>query len=184
MGIKALATAVALGVFALAGAAHAQDKGTVGIAMPTKSSARWIADGDNIVKTLAGQGLQDRSAIRRQRHPDPVVAGREHDHQEGEGAGDRRHRRHDAVGRAAAGRRRRHQDHLLRPPDRRLAERRLLRDLRQFPGRRRAGDDDRAGPRHRQGQDRPVQHRAVRRLGRRQQRLLLLQRRDVASCSR
>ena len=32
-----------------------------------------------------------------------------------------------------------HQDHLLRPPDRRLAERRLLRDLRQFPGRRRAG---------------------------------------------
>ena len=34
-----------------------------------------------------------------------------------------------------------HQGHLLRPPDRRLAERRLLRDLRQFPGRRRAGQD-------------------------------------------
>ena len=26
--------------------------GLVGIAMPTKSSARWIADGDNLVKSL------------------------------------------------------------------------------------------------------------------------------------
>jgi len=33
-------------------AAHAQDKGAIGIAMPTKSSARWIADGDNMVKVL------------------------------------------------------------------------------------------------------------------------------------
>src|SRR5579863_10391177 len=58
MSIKALATAVALGVFAWAGAAHADDKGTVGIAMPTKSSARWIADGDNIVKTLQARGYK------------------------------------------------------------------------------------------------------------------------------
>ncbi len=26
----------------------AQDKGTVGIAMPTKSSSRWISDGNSI----------------------------------------------------------------------------------------------------------------------------------------
>jgi len=30
--------------------ALAQSKPTVGIAMPTKSSARWIDDGNNIVK--------------------------------------------------------------------------------------------------------------------------------------
>ncbi|MBE7213443.1 MAG: sugar ABC transporter substrate-binding protein, partial [Gluconacetobacter diazotrophicus] len=38
--------------------AQAQDKPTVGIAMPTKSSARWIADGDNMVKTLQAHGYK------------------------------------------------------------------------------------------------------------------------------
>src|SRR3954469_20792555 len=36
--------------------ASAQDKATVGIAMPTKSSARWIDDGNNIVKALKERG--------------------------------------------------------------------------------------------------------------------------------
>jgi putative multiple sugar transport system substrate-binding protein len=36
--------------------AWAQDKGTVGIAMPTKSSARWIDDGNNMVKSLKEKG--------------------------------------------------------------------------------------------------------------------------------
>jgi putative multiple sugar transport system substrate-binding protein len=36
--------------------ARAQDKGTVGIAMPTKSSARWIDDGNNMVKALKEKG--------------------------------------------------------------------------------------------------------------------------------
>src|SRR3954465_1853367 len=36
--------------------ASAQDKATVGIAMPTKSSARWIDDGNNMVKTLKERG--------------------------------------------------------------------------------------------------------------------------------
>ena len=58
MGIKSFAAALALGVFAFAGVAYAQDKGTVGIAMPTKTSARWIADGDNIVKALAAKGYK------------------------------------------------------------------------------------------------------------------------------
>jgi putative multiple sugar transport system substrate-binding protein len=56
--MKSLAAALALGVFAFAGVAYAQDKGTVGIAMPTKSSARWIADGDNVVKALAAKGYK------------------------------------------------------------------------------------------------------------------------------
>src|ERR1700729_4143517 len=58
MQLKTFAAAVALGLIALAGAAQAQDKGTIGIAMPTKSSARWIADGDNIVKVLQAKGYK------------------------------------------------------------------------------------------------------------------------------
>ena len=45
---------IALGVMGTQ--TFAQDKGTVGIAMPTKSSARWIADGDNMVKALQERG--------------------------------------------------------------------------------------------------------------------------------
>jgi putative multiple sugar transport system substrate-binding protein len=58
MKLSSFATAVALGLFALSGAAHAEDKGTIGIAMPTKSSARWIADGDNMVKVLQAKGYK------------------------------------------------------------------------------------------------------------------------------
>lgn len=36
--------------------AVAQEKGTVGIAMPTKSSARWIADGDAMVQQFTAAG--------------------------------------------------------------------------------------------------------------------------------
>src|SRR3954465_904126 len=51
---------------ALAGAAtmaagatpSAQDKATVGISMPTKSSARWIDDGNNMVKVLQSRGYK------------------------------------------------------------------------------------------------------------------------------
>jgi putative multiple sugar transport system substrate-binding protein len=56
MKLHSYAAAIALGLFAVSGVAHAADKVTVGIAMPTKSSARWIADGDNIVKVLQSKG--------------------------------------------------------------------------------------------------------------------------------
>src|ERR1044071_7879134 len=49
-------SAVALGAIALSGVALAQSKSTVGIAMPTKASARWIDDGNNIVKVLKERG--------------------------------------------------------------------------------------------------------------------------------
>src|SRR5882757_4578230 len=52
------AAAAALMLIALAGTGRAQDKGTIGIAMPTKTSARWIADGDNMVKTLQAKGYK------------------------------------------------------------------------------------------------------------------------------
>ncbi len=56
---KTTLSALALAGLALAasiGGALAQGKATVGIAMPTKSSARWIDDGNNIVKVLKERG--------------------------------------------------------------------------------------------------------------------------------
>src|ERR1700749_4242974 len=53
--LSALALAAAMTAAAVTGA-FAQSKGTVGIAMPTKSSARWIDDGNNIVKSLKEKG--------------------------------------------------------------------------------------------------------------------------------
>jgi putative multiple sugar transport system substrate-binding protein len=52
--LLALATAATL----IGAPSFAQDKGTVGIAMPTKSSARWISDGNAMVEqfTAAGYG--------------------------------------------------------------------------------------------------------------------------------
>jgi putative multiple sugar transport system substrate-binding protein len=40
----------------LGSAAFAQDKGTVGIAMPTKSSTRWIHDGESMVEQFKAAG--------------------------------------------------------------------------------------------------------------------------------
>src|ERR1700760_3403189 len=45
-----------LSALAFASAALAQGKPTIGIAMPTKSSARWIDDGNNVVKALKEKG--------------------------------------------------------------------------------------------------------------------------------
>src|SRR6478752_5617569 len=53
---------LAVGLIVVAGAAAvpamAQAKPTVGISMPTKSSARWIDDGDNMVKVLKERGYK------------------------------------------------------------------------------------------------------------------------------
>jgi putative multiple sugar transport system substrate-binding protein len=49
--------ALAVGLMWLAPKAiAAEKKGTIGISMPTKSSLRWIADGDNMVKSLKEKG--------------------------------------------------------------------------------------------------------------------------------
>ena len=53
--LSVVALAATMAATAVTGA-FAQSKGTVGIAMPTKSSARWIDDGNNIVKILKERG--------------------------------------------------------------------------------------------------------------------------------
>jgi putative multiple sugar transport system substrate-binding protein len=57
MNIKALLVVI-LGTAALAASATAvaQGKGQIGISMPTKASARWIDDGDNMVKVFKAKG--------------------------------------------------------------------------------------------------------------------------------
>jgi putative multiple sugar transport system substrate-binding protein len=51
-GILATAAAIALS----SSWAMAQDKGIVGISMPTKSSTRWISDGESMVKEFTAKG--------------------------------------------------------------------------------------------------------------------------------
>ena len=55
-----VAVAAAIGVSSLAAPTLAAEKGTVGISMPTKSSARWISDGESMVKQFqeAGYGTE------------------------------------------------------------------------------------------------------------------------------
>ncbi|MES5484209.1 sugar ABC transporter substrate-binding protein [Bradyrhizobium sp. INPA03-11B] len=53
--VSLIALALA-GLTAAAPDAFAQSKPTIGIAMPTKSSARWIDDGNNMVKVLKERG--------------------------------------------------------------------------------------------------------------------------------
>ncbi|PIF27246.1 multiple monosaccharide-binding protein [Acidovorax sp. 62] len=55
---KAVLATVALAAVGATSLASAQDKGSIGISMPTKSSARWIADGDNMVKVLKERGYK------------------------------------------------------------------------------------------------------------------------------
>jgi len=56
--IKTLLAATALSLIAIAPLAQAQDKGPIAISMPTKSSARWIADGANMVKYFKEKGYK------------------------------------------------------------------------------------------------------------------------------
>lgn len=50
-------TGTVVGLFTLAGVGFAQ-QGTVGISMPTKVSARWIADGENMVEQFQAAGYE------------------------------------------------------------------------------------------------------------------------------
>jgi putative multiple sugar transport system substrate-binding protein len=54
--LKLLLSAVALGAVALTSSAFAQDKGLIGIAMPTQSSLRWISDGNELKAALEAKG--------------------------------------------------------------------------------------------------------------------------------
>src|SRR3984885_8359094 len=54
--LKSVLSAIVAGSVAFSSPALGQGKPTVGIAMPTKASARWIDDGNNIVKVLKQRG--------------------------------------------------------------------------------------------------------------------------------
>ncbi len=59
MTMKTMVAGLALGAMALSAMlapAWAADKGLIGVSMPTKSSARWIDDGNNMVKQLKDKG--------------------------------------------------------------------------------------------------------------------------------
>ena len=56
--VKTLAIAMATGALLFSAMTHAQDKGTIGVSMPTKSSARWISDGNSMVKSLTDKGYK------------------------------------------------------------------------------------------------------------------------------
>ena len=56
--LKALVASLAIGLTFGTTVASAQDKGLVGVAMPTKSSTRWISDGNSMVAALAAKGYK------------------------------------------------------------------------------------------------------------------------------
>ncbi len=56
--MKAFLAALGVAFLAWSAPAAAQDKGLVGIAMPTKSSSRWISDGESMVKVLQAKGYK------------------------------------------------------------------------------------------------------------------------------
>ena len=53
-----MAASIAAAVIAAAGPALAAGKGLIGISMPTKSSIRWISDGDSMVKEFTAMGYE------------------------------------------------------------------------------------------------------------------------------
>jgi putative multiple sugar transport system substrate-binding protein len=54
--LKLITAALAVSVTVAAPLASAQDKGTVGISMPNKSSSRWISDGQSMVAAFKAKG--------------------------------------------------------------------------------------------------------------------------------
>ncbi|MBC7393112.1 putative multiple sugar transport system substrate-binding protein [Variovorax sp. GrIS 2.14] len=56
--LKTLLASAVVATIGIAPLAYAQDKGPIAISMPTKSSARWIADGANMVKYFKEKGYK------------------------------------------------------------------------------------------------------------------------------
>lgn len=55
---RLIVAALATGLVAWLPVAQAQDKGLIGISMPTKSSSRWISDGQSMVKYFQAKGYK------------------------------------------------------------------------------------------------------------------------------
>jgi putative multiple sugar transport system substrate-binding protein len=180
--LKSVLSAIALGSLALAGPALAQNKPTVGIAMPTKSSARWIDDGNNIVKVLKERGYNTDLQYAEDDIPNQLS---QIENMVTKGA---------KVLVIAAIDGTTLSDVLKQAKDKGItviAYDRLIRDtpnvdyyatFDNFQVGVLQAQSIEQGLKLREGQG-PFQHRAVRRITRRQQRLLLLQRRDVGTAT-
>ncbi len=138
--ITSLLAAAAISVASFAAPAFAQDKGTVGISMPTKTSTRWISDGETMEKLFKEAGYTPDLQFADDDIPNQLA---QIENMVTKGAkvlvigaidgttlSDVLQKAHDA------GR----QGHRLRPSDPQLGQCRLLRHLRQLPGRRAAGN--------------------------------------------
>ena len=84
-------------------AAQAEDKGLVGVLMPTKTSQRWINDGDAVKSQLEALGYTVDLQYAQDDIPNQLIAAGERNHQGPEGADHRLDRRHHHVGCAAEG---------------------------------------------------------------------------------
>ncbi len=71
---------------ALSMPAFAQDKGIVGVLMPTKTSQRWINDGDAVKSQLEALGYTVDLQYAQDDIPEPAQPARKRDHQGPEGA--------------------------------------------------------------------------------------------------
>ncbi len=157
----------------------AGDKGLIGIAMPTKSSTRWISDGNSMVKDLTAMGYTTDLQYAEDDIPNQlaqienmvtkgakvlVIAAID-----GTTLSDVLAKAHEAGIKVFA------YDRLIRSSP----NVDYYATFDNFKVGVLQANSLLARPGHRQGQDRPVQYRAVRRLARRQQRLLLLRWRHV-----
>ena len=144
--VTSLLAAAALSVASFVVPAIAQDKGTVGISMPTKTSTRWISDGETMEKLFKEAGYTADLQFADDDIPNQL-AQIENMVTKGAkvliiGAIDGT-TLSDILAKAHESRR---QGHRLRPSDPRFRQCRLLRNVRQLPGWRSAGNDPRPGP--------------------------------------
>ena len=81
----------------------AEDKGLIGISMPTKSSTRWISDGESMVKEFTALGYDTDLQYAEDDIPNQLAQIENMVDQGRQGSDHRGHRRHHAVGRAEEG---------------------------------------------------------------------------------
>lgn len=55
---QAIMGGVISGLLGLGVSAQAQDKGLIGVAMPTKAGSRWVSDGESMLKALSAKGYK------------------------------------------------------------------------------------------------------------------------------
>jgi putative multiple sugar transport system substrate-binding protein len=145
--LKASLAGIAFAIVGFTPLANAQGKGTIGISMPTKSSARWIDDGNNMVKVLKERGYKTDLQYADDDIPNQLA---QVENMITKGAKVLVIAAIDGTTLSTRCRRRPTRASRSSPTtaDPRLEERRLLRHLRQLPGRRAAGQLHRrqAGP--------------------------------------